>query len=104
MQLSNKVYDAVKWVVQILAPAGATLYVALAAIWGLPHVEAVVGTITALTTFAGTLLQLSSAKYATTGDGELHVKKGEDGGIVYAVLGEKPESLSGVVNLKVVHS
>ena len=64
MALDNKTYDRLKWVVQILAPAVATLYVALAAIWGFPHVEAVVGTITALTTFAGTVLHISSATHA----------------------------------------
>lgn len=103
MQLNNKVYDGLKWIVQILAPATATLYVALAAIWGLPHVEAVVGTITALTTFAGTLLHLSSTLYASTGDGELHVRKG-DNGPVYAVLGQRPEDLDGTVTLKVVRN
>ena len=103
MQLNNKVYDALKWIVQILAPATATLYVALAAIWGLPHVEAVVGTITALTTFAGTLLHLSSTSYASTGDGELHVRKG-DIGPVYAVLGQRPEDLDGTVTLNVVRN
>lgn len=103
MTLDNKAYNTLKWVVQVLAPALATLYVALAAIWGLPHVEAVVGTITALTTFAGTLLHLSSTSYASTGDGELHVRKG-DNGPVYAVLGQRPEDLDGTVTLKVVRN
>lgn len=102
MSLDSKAYDRLKWIVQILAPAVATLYVALAAIWGLPHVEAVVGTITALTTFAGTVLHISSATHAATGDGELHVKKNDDGSTVYAVLGDKPEDLKGMVTLKVV--
>ena len=102
MALDNKTYDRLKWIVQILAPAVATLYVALAAIWGLPHVEAVVGTITALTTFAGTVLHISSAAHAASGDGELHVKENDDGSTVYAVLGDKPEDLEGMVTLKVV--
>lgn len=103
MTLNNKTYDWLKWIVQIFAPAVATLYVALAAIWGFPHVEAVVGTITALTTFAGTLLHISSSQYAVNADGELHVKEGDDGP-VYAVLGDKPEDLRGVVSLRVVRN
>ena len=51
MSLSNQTYNTLKWIAQILLPALATLYLALAGLWGFPHTEAVVGTITALDTF-----------------------------------------------------
>lgn len=63
MILNNKVYDILKWVAQIVLPALGTLYFALATIWGLPYGEQVVGTITAIDTFLGALLGISSANY-----------------------------------------
>lgn len=63
MKLSNKWYDALKWVAQILLPAIGTLYFALAGIWGFPYAEAVVGTITAVDTFLGVLLGISTMQY-----------------------------------------
>lgn len=61
--MSNKVYDALKWVAQILLPALGTLYFALAGIWDFPYAEAVVGTITAVDTFLGVILGISSINY-----------------------------------------
>lgn len=63
MSMSNKVYDALKWVAQIAIPAVATLYFALAGIWGWPYGEQVVGTLTAVDTCLGVLLGISSAQY-----------------------------------------
>lgn len=63
MKMSNKLYDALKWVAQILLPAIATLYFALAQIWGLPYSEEIVGTITAIDAFLGALLGISSYNY-----------------------------------------
>ena len=63
MKISNKVYDALKWIAQYLLPAAATLYFALAGIWGFPYGEQIVGTITALDTFLGVILGISSANY-----------------------------------------
>ena len=63
MQLSNKVYDILKWIAQYFLPAAGTLYFTLASIWSLPYGEQVVGTITALDTFLGVLLGLSSSQY-----------------------------------------
>lgn len=61
--MSNKVYDILKFVAQVLLPAIATLYFALAAIWGLPYAEEIVGTITAIDAFLGTVLHISSEAY-----------------------------------------
>ena len=63
MKLSNKLYDDLKWIAQILLPALATLYFALSKIWGLPYGEEIVGTISAIDVFLGALLGLSTAKY-----------------------------------------
>lgn len=63
MKLNNKVYDILKWIAQYLLPALGTLYFALAGIWGLPYGEQVVGTITAVDTFIGVILGLSSMQY-----------------------------------------
>ena len=61
--LSNKTYDVLKWIAQILLPAVGTLYFALAQIWGLPYAEQIVGTITAVDAFLGALLGISTALY-----------------------------------------
>ena len=63
MQLSNKAYDILKWIAQILLPALGTLYFALAEIWNFPFAEEIVGTITAVDTFLGVLLGIASANY-----------------------------------------
>lgn len=63
MKMTNKVYDVLKWIAQYFLPAVGTLYFALAGIWGLPYGEQVVGTITAVDTFLGVLLGISSAQY-----------------------------------------
>lgn len=61
--MSNKMYDVLKWIAQILLPAAATLYFALSQIWGLPYGEEIVGTITAFDAFLGALLGISSLSY-----------------------------------------
>lgn len=63
MVFSNKVYDVLKWVAQYVLPGLATLYFAVANMWGLPHVGEVVGTITAIDTFLGVILGISTAQY-----------------------------------------
>lgn len=66
MQLSNKWYDVLKWIAQYFLPALGTLYFALAGIWGFPYGEEVVGTITAVDTFLGVLLGISTIQYKKT--------------------------------------
>lgn len=63
MKMSNKVYDVLKWIALYFLPAVGTLYFALAGIWNLPYGEQVVGTITAIDTFLGVVLGISTAKY-----------------------------------------
>lgn len=61
--MSNKVYDILKWIALFLLPAIGTLYFALAGIWGFPYGEQIVGTITAVDTFLGVVLGISTARY-----------------------------------------
>lgn len=61
--MTNKTYDTLKWIAQILIPALGTLYFALAGIWGFPYGEQIVGTLTAIDTFLGIILGISSANY-----------------------------------------
>lgn len=62
--MSNKVYDILKFVAQIVLPALGTLYFALAGIWGLPYGEQIIGTISAVDAFLGAVLKYSSSRYA----------------------------------------
>ena len=64
--MSNKVYDILKFIAQIVLPAIATLYVTLAGIWGLPFSEQIGGTVMAVDTFLGAILMLSSKNYNKT--------------------------------------
>ena len=63
MKLSNKTYDVLKWIAQVVLPAVGTLYAALSGIWGFPYGEEIVGTILAVDTFLGVVLGISTAKY-----------------------------------------
>lgn len=61
--MSNKVYDVLKFIALVLLPAIGTLYFALAGIWGFPYAEQIVGTITAIDTFLGVVLGISTSAY-----------------------------------------
>lgn len=63
MKLSNRTYDILKWIAMYLLPAIGTLYFAVASIWSLPYGEQVVGTITAIDTFLGVLLGISTTQW-----------------------------------------
>ena len=61
--MSNKLYDVLKYIQQIVLPALGTLYAALSGIWGFPFGEQIVGTIVAVDTCLGALLKISSNAY-----------------------------------------
>lgn len=63
LKLTNKTYDILKYTAQYVLPACGTLYFALAGIWNLPYGEQIVGTITAIDTFLGVLLGISTNTY-----------------------------------------
>lgn len=71
MTMSNGTYDKLKWVAQYGLPAAGTLYYALAQVLGLPNATSVVGAITAIDTFLGVMLGVSTSSY--TGDGTLKI-------------------------------
>lgn len=59
----NRTYDRLKFLVTIVLPALAALYITLASFWGFPKVEEVAGTITGIATFLGVALGISSKNY-----------------------------------------
>lgn len=63
MKIPNKIYDVLKWVVIIVFPAVGTLYAALSTVWGWPYSEEIVTSITAVDTFLGAVLCISTATY-----------------------------------------
>lgn len=70
MKMSNKIYDALKFVAQIVLPATGTLYSALASIWGWPLGEQIVGTIAAVDFFLGAILKISTIQYNKRGEND----------------------------------
>lgn len=100
--MTNRTYDILKWVAQIVLPALGTLYFALSGIWGFPYGEQIVGTITAIDAFLGTILRISSNNYE--GDGELIVDTSDPMKDIYSIaIDDYPEMLAkkDVVILKV---
>lgn len=63
MKMSNKTYDILKNIALYVLPALATLILTLGGIWGIPYAEAIAATITAIDTFLGAILGISSNKY-----------------------------------------
>ena len=95
--LNSKVYDTLKWTVQIALPAFAAMYYGLSEIWDLPNTVQVVGTITAVTTFLGVILGVSSYHYKQSGakyDGTMRVYEGEDTDTYSLELDDDPTNLA----------
>lgn len=69
--MSDKAYNVLKWITMLVLPGLGTLYFALASIWGLPYGEEVTGTITAVVTFLGAVLGISTAKYNKTKNNDM---------------------------------
>jgi hypothetical protein len=90
--ITGKLYNVLKFLAQVVLPALATLYVTLAGLWGLPAVEAVVGTIVAFDTFLGVVLQISSSNYnSATAQGTLHITDSAEGKMFNLHLEGDPE-------------
>lgn len=68
--MSNKTYDILKWVAQLVLPALATLMMSLGNIWGIPYADQISLTIMALDTFLGAILGISSSNYKKLQDSE----------------------------------
>lgn len=99
MELSNAVYDKLKFLVQIVLPGLAALYLGLAQQWDLPEPEKVAGTIAVLATFLGLFLVRSAAKYG--GAGDLVVMTDPTDGEVYlsADLNKHPDAFKNKKNI-----
>lgn len=63
MKLNDKIFDILAYIGRIVLPALATLYIALADVWGLPFKVEISTTIMAFDTFLNTLLMISSNTY-----------------------------------------
>jgi hypothetical protein len=94
--LSNSAYNVVKKSATIVFPALSALYIALAQIWNLDHVDQVVGTLAALNTFLGVLIQFSKKSYYASSApyvGEIHVKNEGEKKVFSLVVDGDPEEL-----------
>lgn len=108
MKLSNRAYNALKFVALVLLPGFSAAYFSLAQIWGLPNSEQVVGTATVLDTLLGLLLKASTTVYDKTEnapDGDLVVSQVD--GELYASLAGPRDGLAQMaakdeIRLKVV--
>lgn len=97
VMLSEAVYDRMKFVALVLLPALQTLYFTLGAIWDLPSVEQVIGTLASVDTFLGVILGLSTKSYNSSDakyDGKIVLKELEDGKKLYSLeLDGDPQDL-----------
>lgn len=95
--LGDDIYSKMKFVVQIVLPALSTFYFTLGAVWDLPSVEQVIGTLAALATFFGVILGLSTKTYNSTDAkyvGSINIEHTEGGGKLYSLeLKGDPEEL-----------
>lgn len=61
--MSNRLFDLLRTLCEIVIPAIGTLYFALAKIWQLPYGTEIVGTCAAIATFLGALIGVNRASY-----------------------------------------
>lgn len=79
---SNRLYNWLVFVAQIVLPLLATLWFTVGSTWNLSHTTEVVGTITAVDLFLGGLLKYASVKYYKSGsnfDGQVALVQTESG-------------------------
>ena len=88
--MTNKTYDAIKYVALIIIPALATFVSAIGIVWGIPHTSEVTMTITAFGVFLGATIGVSSKNYTPETHGNLVVTKHDD---VYADFASEPTDL-----------
>ena len=61
--MSNRLFDILKWIALILLPAFAVFYGAVGPVWNWFEPEKVVFTLTAIDTFLGAILGISTVQY-----------------------------------------
>lgn len=99
--LSNKLYDFLKFLAQVLLPAAGTAYAGVAALWGWGAVTQVVGTIVAVDTFLGVVLAFLSQQYSNSDaayDGTIHVVTDPDSGFKTATMVTNTPNPSDIVD------
>lgn len=75
MNVSNRLFDLLRTLCEIVIPAIGALYFAVAKIWQLPYGTEITGTCAALATFLGALIGVKRAGYnAKTDDGSYIIK------------------------------
>lgn len=100
MNLSNTLYDKLKFLVQVVLPGVATLYVTLGQYWNfVGNTEAVLGSIAAIAAFLGIFLAASARQY--DGAGDLVVTTDATDGSVYlaADLNKHPNAFKNKKNV-----
>lgn len=68
MKLSNKTYDIMKWVVQLLIPALITLYGVIGSTLKIPYTQETLTIAGAVDVFLGTILKISTDNYNKEND------------------------------------
>lgn len=94
--ISNVMYDRLKFLAQIILPALGALYFALAALWGLPEADKVVGTIVAIDTFLGVALGFATKSYNASDaryDGVMNVFNTDEAKTFSLELNSDPQAL-----------
>lgn len=97
--LNDRTYNVVKKTATIVLPALSTLYFSLAQLWHFPHVEEVMGTIGAVNTFFGVIVQVSKKSYYASNApfvGEIKIESPDKTGdrkMFSLVLNGDPEEL-----------
>lgn len=91
-------YQKLKFLALILLPAVATFYFTIGTVWEWSNVAKVVGTITAIDTFLGVILGISTKNYNASDikyDGQMNVITKDDGTKLYSLdLNNDVENLS----------
>lgn len=82
--MSNRLFDILRTLCEIVIPAIGTLYFALAKIWALPYGTEIVGTCAAIATFLGALIGVNRASYNSG-------MKDQD----YYIVNDKEEDIDG---------
>lgn len=63
MTIPNKTYDCIRFIAELLLPGLATLYAALAPVWGFPYAQEIVTTVIAVDTFLGLFVNYLRKRY-----------------------------------------
>lgn len=100
MNLSNTLYDKLKFLVQVLLPGLAALYLGLTQLYdGLWDADKVVGTLALLATFLGLFLTASAKQYDGAGD-LLVTTDATDGSVfLHADLNKHPNAFKNKKNV-----